>query len=105
MPRTLTPDQVYDRKVKAIDRKYARVQAQMQKENARRMLAAQIGRGITEMALRHATSMHRQMAAFMSANQTYCGKSEQHWERITNRQYKALCRLTYALRDLAEKGV
>jgi hypothetical protein len=57
------------------------------------------------MALRHSTSMHRTMAAFVAADKTYCGKSEQHWDRVATRQYAALCRLTYALRDLAEKGI
>jgi hypothetical protein len=86
VPRTLTAEQAHARQVKAIDRKYARIRAQVARENARRVLAARIGNGITQMALRHSTSMHRTMAAFVAADKTYCGKSEQHWDRVATRQ-------------------
>lgn len=55
---------------------------------------------VMDMTARYARSAHCSGIAYANGRGETGGKTLEQWDRATNRQYRALIRLTYALRDV-----
>jgi len=62
--------------------------------------AYQLSDAVTGMAARYGDSMHCQALAFAAGSGSFADKPWKYYERAARRQFRALQRLTRALRDL-----
>ncbi len=95
---------IFERDQRRFQRKLARIQANVEREQAHRARTRQLINAISAMAARRALTERQYGRAYCSPSGVWAGKDTEYYERASNRQLAAYYRLLRALQAHANKA-
>lgn len=98
-----TAEAIFDRDQRRFQRKLARIQAKVDREQAHRARTQQLINAVSAMAARRALSERKYGYAYNSPIGEWAGKTPEYYERASNRQLAAHYRLLWTLQAHANK--